>query len=634
MRKIIILLLFAGFMISIKAQTTFVFNGNGNWSDSANWVNRQVPPAVLPVGDTILINPVGTGVCLLDKHQLIKSGAFFSVAQTKKLNIPGDLVFSEAIALDSLSGADADILMSIQDTLIRLQDLLLEDGQPVLEFLQTYDPGFLTAYPSLNRPFQTLLLTPPGQKKLFISKMLCMANYLVTPSNHTYPDDNPPQTGLAYSYGSKEYNIKQYPPAGECRDRKIYGLDCSGMLYQMTMKAGLPEVVPRYLFSVEAINDVSKWNNALLNSEDFKNLRMEDKGMLNLDGLKAGDIIIWPRAPHVGVVGKGRYIFNSRGYSSLPKCINNTAIGFGPRTIPVTSGWVNGFGQGIYKIFRLEPVDISTNALTSIKITSLFASGNINYAGNDIVTDKGICWAKHANPTIDVDTSESSGTGNIALTISNLDINTTYYIRSYVTITNPVTNEGATYYGNEIVHETLRNDTDTFTDPRDNQRYPFKKIGTYTWMTKNMNYDLPLVSWAYDDNLSNSSVYGRLYTWASAPGAAPPGWHIASVADWADLFDYLYGPQVAGGYMKDLTRWNPPNVGATNLSGFSALPGGFKYDAGSGGGYADMGNVCFWWTPGETVGNGITMAVTTNGAHVSQSYAQKERGMYVRCVKD
>lgn len=70
---------------------TYTFNGNGNYNDAGNWENGLMPPATLPAGSTIVINPAGIGECTLNIAQQIGAGAYFTVMPGKKLFINGNL---------------------------------------------------------------------------------------------------------------------------------------------------------------------------------------------------------------------------------------------------------------------------------------------------------------------------------------------------------------------------------------------------------------------------------------------------------------------------------------------------------------------------------------------------------------
>lgn len=92
LRTLIILL---GLLSSSSAysQTSYTFIGNGNWSDTLNWLNQSVPPRSLPKGAQVIIDPAGNGVCILDVLQTMDNSQIL-VQPNKKLIINGDLVIN------------------------------------------------------------------------------------------------------------------------------------------------------------------------------------------------------------------------------------------------------------------------------------------------------------------------------------------------------------------------------------------------------------------------------------------------------------------------------------------------------------------------------------------------------------
>jgi uncharacterized protein (TIGR02145 family) len=152
-------------------------------------------------------------------------------------------------------------------------------------------------------------------------------------------------------------------------------------------------------------------------------------------------------------------------------------------------------------------------------------------------------------------------------------------------------------------------------DSRDGKSYNTVVIGSQCWMSQNMNIGTRinalvdqsnnsiLEKYCYDDIESNCDIYGGLYQWAemvqylngatnttswnpppsgNVQGLCPQGWHVPSDDDWTQLTTFLGGESVAGGAMKETgtIHWVTPNIGATNLSGFTSLPGGDRgYDA-------------------------------------------------------
>ena len=85
---------------------------------------------------------------------------------------------------------------------------------------------------------------------------------------------------------------------------------------------------------------------------------------------------------------------------------------------------------------------------------------------------------------------------------------------------------------------------------------------------------------AYNNSQGNADTYGYLYNWhaVSTDKLAPAGWRVPNEADWNELVTALGGDTVAGGKLKNVgtTYWLSPNTGATNESGFAALPGGIR----------------------------------------------------------
>jgi hypothetical protein len=73
------------------AVTIYTFTGNGNWTDAANWVNGLIPPATLPYGSEIIIDPAESGECVLNTNQTVAPGGKLTVKQPKKFRIPGNL---------------------------------------------------------------------------------------------------------------------------------------------------------------------------------------------------------------------------------------------------------------------------------------------------------------------------------------------------------------------------------------------------------------------------------------------------------------------------------------------------------------------------------------------------------------
>jgi len=181
-------------------------------------------------------------------------------------------------------------------------------------------------------------------------------------------------------------------------------------------------------------------------------------------------------------------------------------------------------------------------------------------------------------------------------------------------------------------------------------------IGTQVWMVENLkttkyrNGDpIPNITdqqvWKnlttggycnFSNDTTKSNLYGRLYNWFAVNdnrSIAPKGWHVPSDAEWTTLVAYLGGQIVAGGKMKvaDSRFWCYDNVGSTNESGFTALPGGTRTDL-----YFDAD--CqwgTWWsaTVNDTI-SAFNMILFNNNTNINRVNNNKIFGMSVRCIKD
>ena len=172
----------------------------------------------------------------------------------------------------------------------------------------------------------------------------------------------------------------------------------------------------------------------------------------------------------------------------------------------------------------------------------------------------------------------------------------------------------------------------TLKDLRDGQTYKTVVIGEQTWMAENLNYETEN-SYCYDDDPSNCSKYGRLYTWAAAKTVCPEGWHLPSYDEWNTLFTAVGGISTAGAKLKSQTGWAAYD-GITNEDsfGFSALPAGCKYSLGD---YDYEGSQAYFWSSSEDGSDyAYNMLLDYYGDNVRLLNTSKSLGFSVRCLKD
>lgn len=225
------------------------------------------------------------------------------------------------------------------------------------------------------------------------------------------------------------------------------------------------------------------------------------------------------------------------------------------------------------QVVKVAPSINSVTSSSSISGTTATIGGSISTDGGDAITARGVVYGLSANPTIsDNKTSAGSGIGTFSSIISGLTPGQTYYFRTFAT----------------------------------------NSIATY------------------------KSTYGALYNWftVNTSKLCPTGWHVPSDAEWTTLTTYLGGLSVAGGKLKSTgtTLWQSSNTGATNESGFTALPGGYHSDSSN---FYYIGLNGLWWssTGASTTKSWGRRLYNISADVASTSYTQ-QWGMSVRCLKD
>ena len=178
----------------------------------------------------------------------------------------------------------------------------------------------------------------------------------------------------------------------------------------------------------------------------------------------------------------------------------------------------------------------------------------------------------------------------------------------------------------------------SFTDPRDGNEYKTVKIGKQTWMAENLSYKPSNGNyWVYDNNSSNIATYGYLYDWQTALNVCPSGWRLPSDDDWKELIDYIGDDAVGklkgtGTIEAGTGLWHYPNKGATNKTGFNALPGGFRHHSGT---FHNVQHSGYWWSATELdTGNAWICILEKDSRFVNKFGNWKDDGFSVRCIKD
>jgi uncharacterized protein (TIGR02145 family) len=194
-------------------------------------------------------------------------------------------------------------------------------------------------------------------------------------------------------------------------------------------------------------------------------------------------------------------------------------------------------------------------------------------------------------------------------------------------------------------------------------------IGSQVWMLKNLDVtkyangdpipqvtdptklaDLTTGAWCYwENNSANGEIYGKLYNWFAVNdprGLAPAGWQVPSDDEWKVLEMHL-GMALAeadgsgwrgtdeGGKLKEAgtEHWKEPNEGATNESGFTALPGG-RYRKQDGVWHNLHYSGIFWSSTASSSGSAWLRILQGNAADIERKTGLNYDVYSVRCIKD
>jgi uncharacterized protein (TIGR02145 family) len=209
----------------------------------------------------------------------------------------------------------------------------------------------------------------------------------------------------------------------------------------------------------------------------------------------------------------------------------------------------------------------------------------------------------------------------------------------------------------DLIEASTSDEITVLIDSRDKQRYKIVKIGNQIWMAENLrtnifndgeaiplitnptewsNSETPAYCWYNDNETAFKPTYGALYNWYSVNTGklCPTGWHVPTDVEWTILTTYLARGGGAGGKLKEIgtIHWNPPNTGATNETGFTALPGGYRFYNGA---YNYAGNRVYWWSSTEySTNDAWNRNIYYSNSEINRLFNKKANGLSVRCLKN
>jgi uncharacterized protein (TIGR02145 family) len=188
-------------------------------------------------------------------------------------------------------------------------------------------------------------------------------------------------------------------------------------------------------------------------------------------------------------------------------------------------------------------------------------------------------------------------------------------------------------------------------------RYKTVTIGTQVWMAENLRttrlndgteipqvddnntwtkLTTPACSWYFNDQEEYKNTFGALYNWyaVSSDKLCPSGWHVATEEDWNVLIINQDGLMKAGGRLKakGTVNWKIPNTDATNETGFTALPGGYRSFEGA---FNYLGVSGYWWTSTPYNETSIVFwSLRFRSGAIYKYRGEKVCGFSVRCIKN
>ena len=302
--------------------------------------------------------------------------------------------------------------------------------------------------------------------------------------------------------------------------------------------------------------------------------------------------------------------------------------------------------------------------------------GTIVSIGKEKINEHGFYWSESTNSEIDgtiIKLGPKNITGSFSSAVYDILAGTTYYVKAFA-IANSIT-----YYGDEKSFTTPDTIIHPIIDIDNNIYYPLK-IGDQTWMSENLKtthypdgsiiqrlddqlvwYYMPWYNKAYcwyENYAALADEYGNLYTWPAAmnlnsrydiptgkvQGVCPDGWHLPNDDEWKQLEMFLGMSQSEvdtekwrgndeGGKMKyeGTQSWEFPNTGATDESGFRAVPAGLRDGAGY---FRNIGKSAKFWSSSIRGDYAWIRQLDYNSSQIYRGTNGVYEGNSVRCIKD
>jgi uncharacterized protein (TIGR02145 family) len=262
----------------------------------------------------------------------------------------------------------------------------------------------------------------------------------------------------------------------------------------------------------------------------------------------------------------------------------------------------------------------------------------------------------------------ASGITGITYSPGPLQHLTTYFWKIVATDNQGNSTEGPVWSFTTMPQSGFFTCGQVFTDTRDGNQYNTVKIGEQCWMAQNLrigeqiNANVQMTDngiiekYCYDNDPANCNTFGGLYQWnemmqystqQGIQGICPAGWRLPTDNEWKELEGYAdsqypIGDPIwdgfswrgsdVGGNLKQVgtSNWNSPNAGATNSTGFTALPGGYS----AGDSFLSKGQMGWHWTSTQhSSSNALLRVMHASLSTVMRNDYTKIMGASVRCIR-
>ncbi len=350
----------------------------------------------------------------------------------------------------------------------------------------------------------------------------------------------------------------------------------------------------------------------------------------------------WSYYRGLGATNSGvRRWYTSKGYGYSVRCVQGEGAINQPPSVPSNPTPTNGATNQLVGIDLMwECVDPEGDAITYT-----------------------IYFGTETNPPL-----AATGVTGATYFVGSLQYLTTYYWKIVATDNQGNSTEGPVWSFVTQPQSGFFTCGQVLTDSRDGQQYTTVKIGELCWMAKNMNIGQQINSsqqmtdngiiekYCYENDPANCNTFGGLYSWnemmqystqQGSTGICPSGWRLPTDNEWKILegiadSQYPIGDPIwdelswrgsdVGGNLKQVgtTNWNAPNNGATNSTGFTALPGGYV----SGNSFLSKGIMGWYWTSTQvSSSNAISRTLHSSLTTVLRAEYGKALATSVRCIQ-